>query len=549
MTRPHVLSACVIFGLVVGVAPASAQSPGSFEIHANPDRVPPGVPVRLTGSLPDDGRGESPAVVTITVTPPKDGPPEMPPTFELRAPVGKDGAFDVELTQTGRLGRYKLEARSPGGRFTANGTFDTVPLTLLAEETAREHEALARDLTRLVDTLEELARNLPPIEARDRVVKGVWPLKMAIKNDGPGILVIIGPIIESPIYHRRMAQWQQASSKTRRAVGAFELALKDRCEAIEQLIEGFNLASAMFNLLGTPLEIAANFAKDKLASYSSEFLIQQAVKRGQNLVKLRAVTDAAKRQADGLKLVPGAIFDLGAFVGSAVFDHYCTTLSGDFSGGLKAKFSRDDRTWWTYDQLIGGRLYLRYPKGVPAGQVVPVRGEFIGSGFGYEADWNRIAVVAPRLITSTGSLYLHATFPPVGMPPSAMPFEEGKAVAALLPNAFFVVVEGEMIGRDVTLRLGPSRTDFEVAAKAFYLLMSPITMSIDMDILDLPYKNGRTILSRSFHDGPMTLRLERQTDSDVAEVARSVKKEGKTDGDLAEGWYDLRFKVCAGGCK
>jgi hypothetical protein len=127
---------------------------------------------------------------------------------------------------------------------------------------------------------------------------------------------------------------------------------------------------------------------------------------------------------------------------------------------------------------------------------------------------------------------------------------EGVMAMQVLPTAFFIPVEGELVGEKLKLTLGPSRTDFNTTytvAKGRYAVGGVLSMGV--------------IVFTSFEVGFDTARgfIDKATDSDLGPITIPVAM-GKTlmkaertftaqrNKNIAKGEYEVKITLCNPKC-
>ncbi len=547
--------------------------------------IEPGMPVTIDGVAPIDGKGD----VAIRVA--KPGGTEQ----VLKTAPSSNGDYSISFTGTDEPGSYVVDVTSPGGGMRGKGKFDVAvqePLEEI-EEAHAEAQKLAQVIEDTVQDLDAQLEKLPDSPARDEV-KAQWatarprmhqaikqlrdtraltaPLTDAVKGD-----LKLKPAIK-PLA-RALANWQTKSVKERaRILG--ELAQSRRgsvtCEAIERIIEGFNFASALFNLAGGPVAAVKAVVIDFLASKGAALASKLGAKYGfpaNEASKIAlAVGDAQIKGAWNLKLVlpqlavkealqgnvAGLASDLASFIAARQFAKYCERLAGNFSGGMVAEFNaKDGRQWWAYTITFEGRLDLRYAKGSTYGQAVVVKGDFLGQATQFTLWEDALRIGWPGL-TSGAILYKRAVLPQPEIlnlltgtrvnPDSSLkeekPIEvEGKAAAVFVkPYSFFVPVEGEIVDGVLTLRRQPATRDYEAMARVVYVVVSPLSAMLgpQFTTFELPYKSGGFFIERAFGDSGIRAAV---TKTPKGFVVNETFRRQKGNG-VANGNYKLTLKLC-----
>ncbi len=550
-----------------------------------PTAIEPGMTVTIDGVAPLDGKG----VVTLRITRP-DGA-QVP----LEVTPAANGDYSVNFNGTETAGTYVVDATSPGGGMKGKGQFEVAVQEPLEDidEAQEEADLVAEAIESVIADLDTQLEKLPDAPARDEV-KAKWAvakpqMKQAVKElrDVRGLIkpftdAAKGDVSLKPVLKplgRELSNWQAKSAPERARILA-QLAQSRRagvtCEKLERLVEGFNFASALFNLAGGPVAAAKAVAFDYLASKGSALASRLGEKYrfpANEAGKIAlAVGDAEVKGAWNLKLVlpqfaakealksgaMGLAFDLGSFIGQQQFAKYCERLAGKFTGGMHAEFkAKDGQVWWAYTIEFEGRLDLRYAKGTTYGQAVKVKGDFLGQATKFTLFEDALRIGWPEL-TQGAVMYKRAVLPqpeimnlltgtPVN-PNSTLkeekPIEvEGKAAAVFVkPYSFFVPVEGEIVDGVLDLRRQPATQDYEAVARVVYVVVSPLSVSLgpQMTTFELPYKSGGFFIERAFGDEGLRTAVRKSGKSLVVdETFNREKGNGQVKGN-----YKLTLKLC-----
>jgi hypothetical protein len=547
--------------------------------------VEPGMPVTIDGVAPLDGKG----VVALRITRP-DGK-----VVALDASASANGDYSVNFTGTDAAGTYEVNATSPGGRIRGKASFEVAvqePLDDI-EEAQQEADQLAQALDGVITDLDSQLEKLPDAPGRDEV-KAKWAaakprMQQAVKElrdvraltqpftDAAKANPALKPALK-PL-GRELSNWQTKSASERARILS-ELAQSRRdsvtCENLERLIEGFNFASALFNLAGGPVAAVKAVAFDYLASKGAALASRLGAKYGfpaNEAGKIAlAVGDAELKGAWNLqKVLPqfaakeaikggamGLAFDLMSFLSQRQFAKYCERLAGKFSGGMHAEFrAKDGQVWWAYTIQFEGRLDLRYAKGTTYGQAVVVKGDFLGQATKFTLFEDALRIGWPGL-TKGAILYKRAVLPQPELmnlltgtavnPDSTLKEEkpidvEGKAAAVFVkPYSFFVPVEGEIVDGVLTLRRQPASRDYEAVARVVYVVVSPLAAMLgpQFTTFELPYKGGGFFIERAFGDSGIRAAVTKTPKGFVVdETFRHEKGNGS-----ANGTYKLTLKLC-----
>lgn len=574
--------------LCPGMLCAQEESGGTpaVSVRITPAKaIEPGMAITIDGVAPLDAKGN----VALRIVRP-DGK-----VVELSTAASANGDYSVQFTGTDVAGTYAIDATSPGGRMHGKAAFEVAvqePLDDI-EDAHAEAQQLAQVIEGVIADLDTQLEKLPDAPERDEV-KAKWavakpkmqqalkelrdvhaltrPFTDAIKAN-PALKPALKPLA------RELSNWQTKSAPERARI-LNELAQSRRagvtCEQLERVVEGFNFASALFNLAGGPVAAVKAVAIDYLASKGAAMASRLGAKYGfpaNEAGKIAlAVGDAEIKGAWNLKAVPpqfaakealksnamGLAFDLASFLAQRQFAKYCERLAGKFTGGMNAEFrAKDGQIWWAYTIQFEGRLDLRYAKGTTYGQAVAVKGDFLGQATKFTLVEDALRIGWPGL-TQGAVLYKRAVLPqpelmnlltgtPVN-PDSSLkeekPIEvEGKAAAVFVkPYSFFVPVEGEIVDGVLTLRRQPATRDYEAIARVVYVVVSPLSAMLgpQFTTFELPYKGGGFFIERAFGDSGIRTAVKKTPKGLVVdETFRHDKGNGSANGN-----YKLTLKLC-----
>jgi hypothetical protein len=156
---------------------------------------------------------------------------------------------------------------------------------------------------------------------------------------------------------------------------------------------------------------------------------------------------------------------------------------------------------------------------------------------------NAVQVFEPRI--ARGAVRFGGTRAPQGIP-----FTDFEGVIALqaAPTAFFIPVEGELLGTALTLRFQPARSDFKAPYTQFvgaYAIVGPTTLMIPLYTgFTLPLKPAAFLVERATQGN--TLTLDVQVGQNAMRADRSLQYTGGGVG--AKGTYNFGVKLCNGSC-
>lgn len=568
--------------------PTAASEPGApvpLKLAPAAERVPPGAPITLRGSGPV--LADAPPGMTVT----------LPDGTQATAAVtvGAPGRFELVWRDTQRLGRYRFALTLPGQPQTATVEVEVVSAGASLADARSTLEGTVGLAEKTLTGLEARLAKLPLSPARDAGRAKLKALKDGVSahrghlrealdqldrvaqsgNDMPASLGVLSKRLAPVI----------ATSRERRTAIEGQLARSAQediaCEQMERVTEGLNLASALLNLVGGPLDILINFAKDMdagaLASWATsdaeKQFIDKEITKNATAAEPVAKAAAARFKAashdlkpvagvardEAIKTLPGLAADASAYLTQQLFGRYCERFEGPMQAELDATFfhttiEQGKQAWWRYKLRLEGKLTLRYAKQAP-GSAVRLKGEFIGQATHFETHENALAVLFPKLASST--VKLAKVVDPVGVPYEFRPEGEGKVFStALVPNTFFIPVEGDMIetrpsakgqssGAKLSLRLGPATVDLDANAHVVYLMVSPLTQGLPTwTSFSLPFKPARFVIMRAMNGDAADFEVNRQGDKLLA--GKTFKNE--RGGDEAKGVYSMTLKICNPGC-
>jgi len=571
------------------LAEGEAQKP-SVEVIVTPVAIQPSEGVTITGVAPLDGKGP----LKVMVQPPGNKPP-----LNLTVDPVNNGDYHMRFNDTAAPGTYIVNVTTPGGTmgrssFTVS-LLDPESETQRAAQEARAIQKVIRDIEADVD---RQIPNLPDNPARDELIKkwnAAKPQLEKTARDLADIDAMLAPLNDAVRRHpelkplmvpiaRSLQDWTRTAQPQReRILREIEKSRRDNvlCENLERITEGFNFASALFNLMGGPVSAVKAVLVDYLAAKvgkkvgdlsalagfqsaeTSKVLMAMADGKISTAVsnywkgaaeKSSALMDGRNAAING---VGGLLSDLGSFAASQVFGKYCERLAGSFKGMMNADFfaSKGGQKWWSYDIVLEGHLDLRYAKAT-AGSAVAVNGEFIGQATKFTLWEDAIRVGWPKLASS--AILHRRNILPVpalvntlmgagrGTGASAGSQEhiidaEGKAASTLMkPYSFFVPVVGEIANGVLTLRMKPATSDYTASARVIYVILSPLALVPVASGYELPYKDANFFFTRVSGDGPMRFKVEKT--ASALKVSDSV--ENKKENALAKGRYTLNLNLC-----
>lgn len=576
----------ICYGLILSAAISvyaadDSSSKGTVSVVVTPFTVQPNEKVTITGIAPLDAKG----TVAISITPPDKKSP-----VELRAIPATNGDYSVNFLGTTQVGEYTINASSPGGRVKGQGKFTVTvmePLTEI-EDAIKEARRIETAIKEISADMDAQIPKLPDNPARD-TLKAKWaalkPKLAQTSRDLGDIDALLSPLLNSaknnpklkpallPIA-KQLDDWTRSALPERERIVRQLAASRGKnvtCESLERVVEGFNFASALFNLLGGPANAIKSVYIDFVASQAASlgdniskkfgFAAQQSTKIAASVTEAKAIglldkktifTPFAIKEA-AQSNIAGMFSDLSSFLAGRAFAQYCERMAGDFQGVMHADFFAlsNGKKWWSYDIYYKGRLDLRYAKTTTSDQAVAVNGDFVGQAYKFTLWEDAIRVGWPDL-TASAIMFKRALLPQpqinalsfgtlgmTGIEEKAIDIE-GKAAATFSkPYTFFVPVEGEIVNNVLTLRMKAATSDYTAAARVVYLIISPLSIVPVAAAFELPYKEANFFFTRVSKGAPMRFPVIKQGNS--LKVNGSLKNE---QGSSSKGRYDLQFKLC-----
>ncbi len=577
-----------------GVAIAAADK--QLQITITPPQKPQlPDPTEAAGELPD---GEKIKSTTVGAT------RAFPPTV-LKVSVSRAGSFETFFTpQT--FGEHEVVATDASGRIRGETRFEVENpdevRDSLREEIEKEVKEILKNLREFMKPVRERIDELPASPAKTEAKQKAEELERAFNEIYPEGEV---PAWLNAVDH--LADLQRIAPATRNATANLAGGLRDwlsfarhsnkqaprvraeltsgnvLCDNLDTIINGLKFFDFMLGFLTKPINFFVDWGKEniptKLISMIPAIGQTPAVKEGVESSWKGIVTFKPKREGgkwrsgiEGYERAAGIhkmAVDLTTYIASRVFEGYCQTFQGPVTGTMKAEFSKNGKTWWSYTIEMQGELVLRYPKSAQ-GDSIALTGEFMGNATKFSSWDNAVPVLFPEL--SQGTVFKTIRIEPFGMGdlpflgdsktmknakalgqpiPSMNPLtsviEKGGQVARhrFTPAFFKVPVRGDLRGETVTIELGNAVVDFDDArVKVVQILLPVLAMRIFVNDYALPYKGARFMMFRAMDDTPAEFNVKRVGKTMVIE--RQFKR--KKNGSESSGTYNLSIKACNPGC-
>lgn len=323
-----------------------------------------------------------------------------------------------------------------------------------------------------------------------------------------------------------------------------------RCDNLETMSEGFKMVSAVFNLASTPISILRSFLTDYVAvklpqlpnnpalkgNPQGQFALGEAIKASSNLL-------ASPTGWVGFAFTFAA--DIAAYFTDKEFEKYCERFEGPFSATMHGEVFRGNETWWTMDIRVEGRLTLRYPK-TDEGNAIHMTGQFEGAASDYKVWDDALPVLFPKLMRGTRTF--KKVFTPVGIPYSDY---EGRYAALASPAAFMIPVEGDLVGRRLTLHVQAAKKDIPQeynTARAVVAILSPLALIPAVTTYNLPYQNAEFVVKHGFEvDEGQALVLDITMGRNSMQTQRDWQRDKPGDGVKAH--YTATLRLCNPSCQ
>lgn len=505
--------------------------------------------VHLTGGTVGVGSKS----VTLTITPPFNAGEKPKPTV-LNVPLDADGDFNGVFKDTVRGGTYTAVATAPDGRGVARTVFNIYAADDLKTEAPAVVTSIWQNANTILDIVSVKVEALPPSPAKDKFRDKVKKLRAKVGEPMPPMnqiptVIIVGTPQNIPKLVGPIDQGKKLATRSAEEIKRLN-AKQTTCDDLEVITEGLKWVSFMWNFLSKNiLETSANLATEALGVLSSKmavkagapseisFLVGEATRQNQSIIARKVSINNAL----------GELTNLLAADAEILMNAYCQVFTGPVTGTMKASFSdiNSGSEWWNYNYKVIGRLVLHYPKNA-TGARVGLKGHIEGYGYDFHVWENALSVLYPKLTAS--AVQLKRLFPPFDMgnelSTALTDYDEGSVAGILAPNSFFIAVDGEVTKDEMSIRLGPARTDFDAKARVLAITLSPLTLSLLPTAYELPYKDAHFLIERAFEGDVVVLPLK--TAGDTMSAERQFK--AQRGGLEASGEYTLNIKTCNPGC-
>ena len=535
--------------------------PMPITVKVSPRMALPGTPIVFTGTTVADGKRFDVGITVIN-------PQQHPVSGTTR--VDAQGNYTVTFNEAKAPGAYRVTLTAPDGRGHDTTSFVVGAPGEFSNEATGAVQHIADDGQEIEQHLEQAIEDLPESPAKEQ-------LKEKMKGIQDSLHVSVQRVQQfhqamqkladvqtrypetAPVFHDMYVHLGDEIFRTQAEADArkFEI-LRELdnsrangavCDRLETMSEGFKAVSAVFNLAGSLMSIVRGFLTDYVAAKLPQ-LPNPALKN--NPAGQLALGEAIKGSA-ALLVSPtgwvGFLFtlaaDIAAYYTDKEFAKYCERFEGPFTATMHGEVFQQGQTWWTMDIRLEGRLTLRYPK-AKQGEAIHMTGQFEGAATDYKEWDDALPVLYPKLMRGTRTF--RRTIVPVGIPYSDF---EGRYAALASPTAFMVPVEGDLVGRKLTLRLQPAKKDIPETyrtAHAIVAVLSPLALMPVVVTYPLPYQSGEFVLKHglSLDDG-QDLVLDITIGPNSMQVQRDWQHDKPGDGVKAH--YTGSLRLCNPSCQ
>ncbi len=560
------LLAALGFALCValGAGPAAAQDdPMPITVTATPRLVLPGAPVKFAGTTVADGKRFE---VVLTVRFPASGE-----RIERRVRVDSAGAYSFTLTTLHTSGDYTVSALAPDGRGKDSTTFSVSDVEDVMNDIMDAMHDILEDGKAIETRVGEEIRSLPESPAKRELVDKLEVLEDSVRVEPERVqrfrevLSRLGAVRskypESERVFRDMYVHlgdeifrTQAEADARKFEILKQLdqsrAAGKLCDRLETASEALKAMGAVFNLVGDLMSITRGFLTDYVAGKLGPMISQPPLRDNQGFQfglseAVKFGMGAILQPTGWVGFVVGFATDFATAALDKEFTKYCERFEGPFTATMHGEVFRGSETWWTMDIRIEGRLTLRYPKS-DAGAAIHMTGQFEGAATDYKVWDDALQVLYPKLMRGTRTF--KRTITPVGIPYTDL---EGRYAALASPTAFYIPVEGDLVGRRLTLRVQPAKKDIPQAyntARAIVAILSPLALIPVVVTYPLPYQNAEFVLKHGMEvDEGQPLVLDITVGRNSMQVQRQWQR--TKPGEGVKAIYTATLRLCNPSCQ
>lgn len=565
---------------------ADPSSSLPVSVGVQPGNSLPGGRIRVSGSTirlsNAPGLDPNKMMVRITITPmgrfPVDAETTVTSTTEYEephsytVPVKADGGYAGVFDGPRGHGQYRVTAIAPDGKGKDTTDFVVIQREDMELEVSERVKRAVQLSGTAVENAERMIESLPASPAKVEMTKKLTAIKSKMAQApsqtaafASGIDLITAIPEKYPEttpafapFYRQMGLWTAQSREEIETISTqLDKSKKARvtCDQLDRVIESFKFASMLLNLVGSPLDVAKNFANDitsevivKEASASPRLSSDQGFQTMVGQVK-KLVPDMFGKieewkggaEVDMQGSLAGMMADAAQYAGGRVFESYCQKFEGPLKATMNATFTKGGTPWWKYSVDIEGKLVLRYARGA-TGEAASVSGQFEGAGRSFKVWENAGQVLFPESMPK-GAIVARVIKPPLGTP--YIQTEGMVAAQVLTPSSFLIPVEGTIVGKKLTLRMLPATIDFTTAtARGVYVFFGPGTLNVPLvTTFTLPYKDAHWILEKGLGGT--------QTEFEVKTVGKkmTIERSSKVDrpGNSAAK-YTMELQACNPGC-
>jgi len=556
------LRALVLFALLgVGVARAQDE-PMPITVKATPRLALPHSPVKFSGTTVADGKRWE---VVLTIRFPASGE-----HIERRTRVDSSGAYSFTLTTLHTGGDYTVSALAPDGRGKDSTTFTISDVEEVLSDVMDALRDMLEDAKAVELRAAEEVRGLPEAPGKEEMVEKVklfedsmrvQPQRLAQFNRALQILQQVRQKVPAAdavfrdffVHLGEEAFRTQAEADARKVEIVRELdasrAAGKLCDRLEATSEGFKAVGAILNLGSTVIGIVRNYLVDFAATTASQGPHPLLKDNPQGQLAMSEAVKASNAALQGptgwVTFAVSFANDLAVYMVDQQFNKYCERFEGPFTATMHGEVFKDGRTWWTMDVRLEGRLTLRYPKS-GASQAIHMSGQFEGAATDYKVWDDALPVLFPQLMRGTRTF--KRTFVPQGIPYSDF---EGRYAAMASPTAFMIPVEGDLVGRKLTIRLQPAKREIPreyATARVVVAILSPLALIPAVTSYTLPYQNAEFVLKHGMElDEGAPLALDITLGRNSMQAQRQWQR--TKPGDGVKAIYTATLRLCNPSCQ